>query len=518
MKELNLKLKKEIEIFKEIGHQFLDKKISIGEFKGISGGMGVYAQRGGEKFMIRLRTASGIISLKHLKIIESFTEKYNIENLHLTTRQTIQLHDLSIDEVCDIMEEALENDLYTRGGGGNFPRNTSLSPMSGVEKNEVFDVTEFALKVNDYLMEKITEYKLPRKLKISFSSSEKDTANATISDLGFVAVEKDGKGYFQLYLAGGLGNNPGVSIPYEKLVDPKEVLYYLEAMIQLFVAEGDYTNKAKARTRYIPRRMGIDEFLAAFDRYLENVRKNNKLDVEIEAVLSETQKNYSHKLKDTEYLKAQRQDGLYTLIIHPLNGQLQKKDFKKIVSFIEKNQKSEVRLSMEESIYIRNLTEKEVIELLQITENFRQESKIAQSISCIGIPTCQIGIEQSQTLVNNILSYLKENNIPEDRLPSVYVSGCQNSCARHQAAELGFAGGKKKVKENIEDVFDVYVGGKVCVGETKLGEKLGTILMGEIPQFIGELAEKLENAHLDYSDYLQNKNNEFLELIKKYIV
>ena len=66
---------------------------------------------------------------------------------------------------------------------------------------------------------------------------------------------------FRMYLAGGLGNNPGISIPYDKKVDPKEILYYIEAMVDLFVAEGDYTNRAKARTRYIPRRMGTVEFL-----------------------------------------------------------------------------------------------------------------------------------------------------------------------------------------------------------------------------------------------------------------
>ena len=32
-------------------------------------------------------------------------------------------------------------------------------------------------------MSKITTYKLPRKLKVSFSSSPKDAANATINDL-----------------------------------------------------------------------------------------------------------------------------------------------------------------------------------------------------------------------------------------------------------------------------------------------------------------------------------------------
>lgn len=518
MKKLNLELKGEIGAFREAGHRFLKKEISVGDFKGISGGMGVYAQRGGEKFMIRLRTVSGIIPLNHLKLIAYFTDKYQIKYLHLTTRQAIQLHDLGIDEVCDIMEEALDNDLYTRGGGGNFPRNISLSPMTGVEKGEVFDVTEFALKANEYLMERITGYKLPRKLKISISSSKKDTANATINDMGFVATEKDGKGYFELYLAGGLGNNPALSIKYDKLVDPKEILYYIEAMTQLFIAEGDYKNKGKARTRYIPRRMGEKEFLTAFDKHLEEVRKSNQLDIETEAVLSTTQENYEHKLKDTECLKTQRQEGLYTVIVHPLNGHLKAEDFKKIVEFIERNDRKEVRLSMDENMYIRDLTEEQAKELLQITEEFRQKNKVQQSVSCVGVPTCQMGIEQSQTLIKNILSYLEENSISEDRLPSLYVSGCQNSCARHQVADLGFAGGKKKVGAALEDVFDIYIGGKVGIGESKLGEKIGTMLMREIPNFIGELARKLEEEQIDYLDYLQKKDSEFSELVKKYLV
>ena len=70
-----------------------------------------------------------------------------------------------------------------------------------------------------------------------------------------------------------------------------------------------------------------------------------------------------------------------------------------------------------------------------------------------------MGIEQSQKLLSNILSYLKENNIPEEYIPSIHISGCQNSCARHQVNEIGFAGGKRKVGDALEDVFDLYVGG-----------------------------------------------------------
>lgn len=38
-------LKNEIKAFREEGHKFYNKELSVGDFKKISGGMGVYAQR-----------------------------------------------------------------------------------------------------------------------------------------------------------------------------------------------------------------------------------------------------------------------------------------------------------------------------------------------------------------------------------------------------------------------------------------------------------------------------------------
>lgn len=511
-------LKEEIKTFREVGHKFFNKEMSVGDFKKISGGMGAYAQRGGESFMIRLRTNSGLLPLNQLKLISTFLEKYNIEKLHLTTRQAIQLHNLSIDEVCDIMEEALDNGLYTRGGGGNFPRNVSLSAMSGVEKGEAFDVTEFANAISKYLMERITTYKLPRKLKISISSSSNDGANSTINDLGFIAKVENDTPYFDMYLAGGLGNNPEISIPYGKKINPNEILYYVEAMVSIFMAEGDYQNKAKARVRYIPKRMGREAFLAEFDKHLEKVKSESKLDLDIHIELSETKNSYTHLLPESAHLLHQRQDNLYTMIVHPMNGQLYKGDFNNLVDFLERNTEVEARLSMNENIYIRNLNEEQVKELEKVVDSFNGKSKIRQSVSCIGVPTCQLGIEQSQTLLKNILEYLSENNIQEERLPSVNISGCHNSCGRHQASDLGFVGGKRRIGESLEDVFDVYVGGLVAEGKTALGEKVGTIIMRDIPQFIGALAEILEEKKLDYRVFIKENREEFNQLLNKFAI
>lgn len=507
-------LKKEIDEFRELGHEFLDKKISVGDFKGKSGGMGVYAQRGGNSFMIRLRTNSGILKMNHLKLIDSFIKRYNLKNIHLTTRQAIQLHNLGIDDVCDIMSESLDNGLYTRGGGGNFPRNVGLAPMSGVEKNEAFDATEVANAISGYLTKQITEYKLPRKLKISISTSSKDTANSTINDIGFLGINENGKAAFKLFLAGGLGSNPEVSIEYPERIAPQDVLYCVEAMVRLFMAEGDYQNKAKARTRYIPKRMGRDEFIACFKKHFEDVKSEKDLTLDLDIKLSETLDNYTHKLSETPYLIPQRQDGLYTVIVHPTCGILASEDFHTLIKFLEENENSQARLSMNEDIYVRNLTEEQAENLLALTSHLRGNHKVHQSLSCVGVPTCQIGIEESQNLVKSILEYLSDNSLKEDFLPQIHVSGCQNSCARHQTSELGFIGGKRKVGEALESIFTLYTGGRVEDGKTKLGNPMGSMIAKHIPEFVGELSKELENKHKSFSEYTDT--DEFKNLVKKY--
>lgn len=170
MDNLKEKLLGEVENFKELGNKFLDGEVSVGDFKKVSGGMGVYSERSKKDFMIRLRIPSGISSLDQMNWLCDIAEKYELEKFHLTTREAIQYHNLSIDQVCGIMKDGIENNIYSRGGGGNYPRNVAMSPLAGVDKEEAFDVTPYALSVNNHFLSKITTYKLPRKFKVGFQA------------------------------------------------------------------------------------------------------------------------------------------------------------------------------------------------------------------------------------------------------------------------------------------------------------------------------------------------------------
>lgn len=516
MKKLKEVLYGEIEEFRETGHKFVNGEINLIQFKHSSCGFGVYSHRGGKEFMIRLRIPSGITNIDEMYKVYDFAKVYGLDKIHLTTRQAIQLHGLNIDEICDLMKEALDNDIYTRGSGGNYPRNVAMSPLSGVDEKEAFDVTPYAIASGDYFLERITTYKLPRKLKVSFSSEAEDEAHCTVQDLGFVAVNKEGKEYFEVYLGGGLGQNPRKAVKYKDLIDPKDVLFYIEAMVRMFIAEGDYENRNKARVRCILDRMGEEAFLECYKKHVEAVKESEDLRINV------SNKVYNKKGIEIEIdnprLFKQKQNGLYSVYLHPIGGQWLINDLKSVLDLISKYEDVEIRLAMSEGVYFRNLNGNEAKELLELTDGMGGETEFEKSISCIGVPICQIGLCNSQGALHSVLDYFKKNNCRLDILPKIHFSGCQNSCGVHQIASIGFAGKKKRVGDKVEDCYTLYVGGDYRVGDTKLGVALGDIPAVKIPEFLSVLSKEVENSKLSFVKYLIEKEEEFKELADKYQV
>ena len=66
-------LQGEIAGFRELGHKFLKKEATSMEFKSVSGGMGVYAHRGGKEFMARLRIPSGVVTNLNFRKVYKFS-------------------------------------------------------------------------------------------------------------------------------------------------------------------------------------------------------------------------------------------------------------------------------------------------------------------------------------------------------------------------------------------------------------------------------------------------------------
>lgn len=502
--------KKDYEEFVQVTRQFYAGEVDMKAYKGFSGGFGSYAQRGGQASMLRLRMPGGIVNREKLKFVADSIRKYRIDKLHFTTCQTIQLHNLNEQTVCELAVAALDAGILTRGGGGDFPRNVMMSPLSGVEKEEYFDVSPFVEQASEYLIGRIKEVRLPRKLKVGFSNSPKNLPHATFRDLGF-AARKDGT--FDIYSAGGLGNNPKLGVLVAEAVEGTKILYYIEAMIQLFTTYGNYENRAKARTRYMQEVLG-DRYTEEFTKKLEEVMKSGKnLDLTIkESDIKKT--GGGAKIENTRAIE-QKQDGLYAVAYHPIGGCPAPEKMVELCEAILSMNQVELRLAPDEGAYIINCTAEEAQKILELTKDSTRDT-FETSVACIGASICQIGVRDSQQLLATLVDASRKWNFPDGILPQMHISGCPSSCGTHQIGSIGFRGGMKKVDGKPESAFVLFVNGNDKEGEERFGEQLGTILETEIPKFLEELGQTVAKSGMLFQQWYENNKETFQEIAEKY--
>ena len=500
--------KQELSEFKEKTKAFYAGEMDKGSYKGFSGYYGSYAQRGGKSSMLRLRITAGRLTKEKMAFTAEAIRKYHVTKLHFTTCQTIQLHNLGAEEVYGIMEEALEAGIITLGGGGDYPRNVMCPPLSGVEKEEYFDVLPWAMAAGEYLMNFIKAEKMPRKLKVGFSNSSKNETHATFRDLGFVArADKT----FDVYSAGGLGNHPKFGVKVSEAVEPEKILYYIKAMWLTFRAYGNYENRGKARTRYMQDSLGgAENYAKAFNEKLLEVF-NSREDLTIQADPVVFQKQGDDSIAEGSRIIEQKQPGLYTVVWHPLGGQPTPEKFCELSDVLMKIPDAEIRLSPDETAYIINLTGDEAKRVVELTKD-GADTLFETSVSCIGASICQVGVRDSQALLTACVKAVREAKIPDKALPQIHISGCPSSCGTHQIGVLGFRGGVKSINKKPEPAFVLFVDGNDRQGEEAMGRELGTILETEIPSFLVELGKKVAESGKDFISW-KEENPEYLEEI-----
>lgn len=499
--------KTELPKFREMTEKFYTKEVSVKDYKGFSGGFGSYAQKGGEASMLRLRMPGGRLTKEKLKFIADMVKEYDVNKAHFTTCQTVQLHNLDKDSVYGIMEKAADVGIITKGGGGDFPRNVMVSPLSGVEQGEYFDVLPYAEAVSDYLLMNADKVKMPRKLKVCFSNSPKNAPHATFRDLGFVATEN---GTFDVYSAGGLGNNPKMGVKVAQNVEGSEVLYYVQAMVNTFVTYGNYENRGKARTRYMQETLGVEGYKAAYLEKLEEVKRSETLDLDITTQV-DTAKTGDGTVAEGERVISQKQEGLYAVKYHAIGGVPEVSKFGELYDVVKEMENVEVRIAPDETIYVINLTGTEAQKVLEVTVDGAQ-NLFETSVSCIGATICQVGVRDSQGLLREIIDAVKPYEFADGVLPRIHISGCTSSCGTHQIGAIGFHGGVKRVDDVVEPAFTLHVNGCDEQGCECFGEQWGVMLQKEIPAFFVELGKAVQAEDTTYEVWAK-KNPEGLRKI-----
>lgn len=486
-------IRRDIAGYADTVERFKRGELSPVAFRAYRVPMGIYEQRAAGTYMVRIRLGAGLLLPAQAEAIADLASAHGKGFVHLTTRQDIQLHDLTLEDTVTILDAVLAVGLSSRGGGGNTVRNISVSPRAHVAAEAVFDVNPHALALAAYLLSLADSFQLPRKLKIAFAAIPADGAFASATDLGFFATVRDGQRGFAIYGGGGLGRAPRPGMRLEAWIPETEIFLVAEAVKQLFDEVGDRTDRNKARLRHARARLGDKAFLEAYQRVRDRLRREGlpTTPPPLEGFLFTAP---APEASDTDRLpspptgvRPERSEGLYTLRLAPADGILPAEGLRVAAAVARTQGRGLLQATQAQELLITSLPGRAIGGAIQALSPFDPtlERAALQVVACAGASTCQLGLCLSRGLGAAIREAVATDGrpLPSDS-PRIRISGCPNSCANHTMAELGFEGRAQSVGDRTLPMYAVYGPARVGQDEAELGRRLGVIPAKTVPDLV----------------------------------
>jgi len=480
------------------------------KFKGSRVPMGIYEQRKDGTYMVRVRCTGGFISPEQLKQVALTARSHNSTLLHITSRQEIQIHNISIDQVKTILPELQKVELSSKGGGGNTVRNFLVDINSGISNEEVFDVLPYAVELTTFLIAQPDSFTLPRKLKIAFSTNEVNADFALINDLGFVARIKDGKRGFKVYLGGSVASNPTLGWELFDFAPEEELFNIAVAAKKFFNNHGNRKNKHKARIRYIFYKEGPEKTKELFFHYYNEIKENDNLVFKPGKLAFENKTPFFPPISDNSaafgewkkrYAVSQSQTGLFSTVISFVNGNTDSDTILEIADFADAFGNDVLRFTARQQLQLRNIPEVYLPNVFQLLTELNLGTSLPRIInnivSCTGADTCRLGICYSKGASLALRKKLTKSNLSLDEVSSlqINISGCPNSCAQQIWSDIGFSGRVGR-KERMYAAYNVYAGATKGLNP-RLSEVIGTVSAKDLPQFTEDIL----------ADYIKVKEN-----------
>ncbi len=462
-------LERKIRLFKE-------GKIDDERFRSLRLARGVYGQRQEGVQMIRIKLPFGKVSSEQLVRITKVSDEYSTGRLHITTRQDIQIHYVSLDRTPQLWADLEKDDITLREACGNTVRNITASENAGIDPEEPFDVSPYAHALFQFFLRNPVCQEMGRKFKMSFSSSDKDTALSYLHDLGFIPKIVNGERGFKLMLGGGLGSQPSHAELLSDFVPVNQIIPMTEGVLRIFDRYGERAKRLKARMKFLIKEIGKDEFL----RLVEEEKKalsyqtveidTTAFDGPIPAPALEVPKVTIEDVAAYDAWKksnviTQKQAGYVAIGIKVALGDFYTDKARALADLIKNYGANELRFTLRQDILIRNIKEEnlpffyqELAKLDFVTLGYNTINDVT---ACPGTDTCNLGIASSTGIAVELERVLATEypQYSNNQEITIKISGCMNACGQHNMAEIGFQGMSINSGKLVAPALQVLLGG-----------------------------------------------------------
>ena len=514
---------------------FRDGKIDDERFRSLRLARGVYGQRQEGVQMIRIKLPFGKVSGEQLHRICIVSDEYSTGRLHITTRQDIQIHYVSLDRTPQLWAELEKDDVTLREACGNTVRNITASENAGIDIDEPFDVSPYAHALFEFLLRNPVNQEMGRKVKISFSSSDKDTALSYLHDLGFIPKIVNGEKGFKVMLGGGLGSQPHHAELLSEFVPVNQIIPTTEGVLRIFDRFGERAKRLKARMKFLIKDIGRDEFL----RLVEEEKKALSFPtVEINTTAFESpipepllaapkveiEDSAAFEVWKKSNVIQQKQVGYVAIGIKVALGDFYTDKARLLADLIKNYAANELRFSLRQDILVRNVKEENLAffyqELAKLDFVALGYNTISDITACPGTDTCNLGIASSTGIATELERVLATEypQYSNNQGITIKISGCMNACGQHNMAEIGFQGMSINAGKLVAPALQVLLGGgNLGNGQGRFSDKVIKIPSRRGPDALRFILNDFEsNANgLSFLDYYDAKGEKyFYEFLK----
>lgn len=473
-------VREELDYYEEQIHKYRAGEVNETKMQKLRLTFGTYAQRQEGVQMQRIKVPGGYMTADQLALLGDAADRFGSGFVHFTTREDAQIYYVKLEESPDLLRFLAAGGMTTREACGNTVRNITACYRAGTSPTEAFDVSPYADALFRYLVRNKYNQNMGRKIKITFEGCAEDHSALRIHDIGFWAIENEGRRGFRVFLGGGLGTAPQMAQLYKEFLPAEEILNLAAAIVRLFDRYGERKARMKARMKFLIQSMGWDTFVAKLEEERERVGPapladylQNTFEPKISAsrnglrLLDPKTNDPDFRSWARDSVVEHKQSGFRGVHVRLKLGDIASEKARQLAEVTRQYSLGQLRISIGQNLYLPWVREEKLVDLHAALKQIELAEPgvgtVTDVTTCPGADTCRLGIASAKGLGSAIsegfdgpLAQYRELA----RTLKIKISGCPNGCTQHGIADIGFHAAALTTDGKTVPAHQLFLGGR----------------------------------------------------------
>jgi sulfite reductase beta subunit-like hemoprotein len=208
----------------------------------------------------------------------------------------------------------------------------------------------------------------------------------------------------------------------------------------------------------------------------------------------------------------QRQAGRFRVRVGVELGELTPDQLRLLAALAVQEGDGRVRFSPEQNAEIAWVAEERIARVLAELSSGGLATfgtgDISDVRACPGTTHCVLAVSDSQGVAGDVGERFRAAPPSDESVKRmrVHVSGCPNSCAQHQASDIGLAGCRVKTGGEIREGYQLFVGGRLG-RRVRMADRIGRLVADQVTDAIDALVD----FHLEH----RQDSEEFPDVVER---